>query len=616
MRITKVSIRRFRSFDTNGVDVTIPDTPHPICIVGQNNSGKSNFVDAILYAVGKFPCYDDTFTEDDFHMRDDSYPFHISVTVSPPLRSPNAFNTITDMPVLKLTASRPEGIGEVAHYCCDANGKPVFNPRSTTRSKTKHYSEEDRAILDAQQRGGAEPVRKYRNHLPVYYIDCVKIDRELKANRWSLLGRLITEIKKEFDDNNCLVEKSETVIEKHIGLSRHDVFDKAMRYLETNVLSTPKFKAFIGNVEKNLRSQLEISEDGFDVQLGPDSADYFFDNLQFFITNHTDKPRLPIGNMGNGFIALFVISVLRAILHDQTEGNIFILEEPETFQHEHFQEYFYRELCSIAQRNQVIYTTHSKKFINLFEPHTILHFRNPDHLHTQVCCDDAQGVDIPESIDGFSISNPHEFGKYLRTLEPNIGNIAFASKVLIVEGAHDVLAYRTVIEPTINLGLRNIAIVAAWGKDTISTLVQLCKKWGIPYFVIHDWDITACDRLEGPADDSNEVYKGLSSEEKAQYTKNCRIDAVAGTANVHCNRLKLETVLKIAKKSAASVFARVNGKTILDVKTDFPGFWPDRLEAFLSEPIKATPSPPMPPSPAKKKAPPSKPAKRQPPSTG
>ena len=89
-------------------------------------------------------------------------------------------------------------------------------------------------------------------------------------------------------------------------------------------------------------------------------------------------------------------------------------------------------------------------------------------------------MDFSGEVDGIQLSSPDDFAKYLRSLEPNLGNIAFSSRVVIVEGPHDILAYRTALSTATDLGLKNVAIVGAWGKDTIGTIVQVCAALRSP----------------------------------------------------------------------------------------------------------------------------------------
>jgi hypothetical protein len=584
MRISSVTIRNFRSFDENGVTLAIPEMKLPLSIIGHNNSGKTNFIKALLYGLAVRSVTNETFTLHDFHLRDASREIQIEIHVDPPLRSADIFNTIKPMPQLRLNATIEQGVSEVRHVCCGPDGKPVFNPKALKRSKTKKISEEDRELLNANLKKGSETVSRVRSQLPVFYIDCSNMEWQLRPTGFTLLGKVLTQIRREFDLDSSVMGTGDGVLESHRGKPRKSIFERALKYLDEHVLPTQSFTSLVSLIERVLKQQLEMESDEFSVHFGAPSPDYFFDNLTFFVTDHSEKPRLPITHMGNGFVALFVVALIRAIVREDEGGNVFIIEEPETFQHEHFQDYFYKVLCEVAQKNQVIYSTHSKKFVNVFAPETIVHFRNPRYLETVVTYQATQSVTYPENIDGFKLQSPDDFAKYMRTLEPNIGNVVFASKVLIVEGPLDLVAYRTVIETQVNIGLRNIAIVAAWGKDTIVTLVQLCKKYRIPYFVVHDWDLSdphlEVSEAPGP---KNKAYAKLDKDAKAQYTKNHRIRAEAGQEHVHQNKRNLEEVLGIPvkDKSAASVFAKVNGKSLAQVVKEFPGLIPQALLRLL-----------------------------------
>ena len=50
MYISKVNIRNFRSFDDKGITAVLKEGVN--AIIGENNSGKSSFVDAIRLALG------------------------------------------------------------------------------------------------------------------------------------------------------------------------------------------------------------------------------------------------------------------------------------------------------------------------------------------------------------------------------------------------------------------------------------------------------------------------------------------------------------------------------------------------------------------------------------
>lgn len=378
--------------------------------------------------------------------------------------------------------------------------------------------------------------------------------------------------KEEFNSPDSVMEDELGVVSSHIGKSKSEVYNQAIKYLENHVLPTAGFEQFLGAVESVLKEQLDIASDDFKLLLSPPDPGYFYDQLEFQIRESNESPRLPVLRNGMGFISLFVTALLRALVEADTGGNVFILEEPESFLHEHYQEYFYKVLCELASNNQVILTTHSKKFVNIFQPKSIIRIERNVGGGSRPIWSDLENLDEPEDIEGLTLDNPKDYPKYLRTLEPNLGNIAFSKRVIVVEGPHDVLAYRTVLERGVNLDLNNISIVAAWGKDPIITIVQFCNEFEIPVFVIHDSDI------------ENNVEGDLTPMQKAQVTKNEKIKKIVQNELLHQNIPNLEAVLGIplAEKSAVSVMSKLSGKTIDQVRSDFPEFLPLELLDFVN----------------------------------
>lgn len=586
MRISKIIVKNYRSFDTTGIEIDLPDLKVPFSIVGHNNSGKSNLINALSMCLGSKSFSRDSFSLNDYYLKQADEPILVEVHVDNPLKSSDAYNQVKEMPVFQLKVGYEEGVIDSSHYFCDENGKQIFNPRSIRRSKSKEYTDEDKEILKETQKQGAENVWKWKSKIPSYYIDTAFIQNQLKINNYTLLGKVISEVKKNFESETNVMVNKKGIVNSHVGKPRKEVFDTAMQYLEDFVLSTNNLESLILSIEEVIKKQLEIENDNISLKFGFPSTDSFFDNLTFYITDNPEKPKLPIDQMGKGFISLFVVALFRAILSTDKGGNIFIIEEPETFLHEHFQEYFYNVLSDLAEKNQVIYSTHSKKFVNVFEPKSVIKLRNIDYLKSEVVYKNSPSIEYPEKIDGFELSSPDDFSKYLRTLEPNLGNIIFASKVIIVEGPDDLLAYQTVLNEKVNFGLNNIAIVAAWGKDPITTIIQLCKRFEIPFFVIHDWDLDNSDldiTVRGAA--TNQSYSSLNPTEKGQYTKNHKIFKEAGDLEkIHHNKKKLETVLGItdAEKGAISVYEKLKDKSFENVKTDFPNLFDDKLLNFLN----------------------------------
>lgn len=119
--------------------------------------------------------------------------------------------------------------------------------------------------------------------------------------------------------------------------------------------------------------------------------------------------------------------------------------------------------------------------------------------------------------------------------------------------------------------------------------MQLCKRYEIPCFVIHDWDLDDFQiDVSAEPTDSNKSYTSLSSQEKAEYTKNHKIYSESDGTNLHCNKRNLETVLglSVSEKKPSNVYERVRGKDMKKIKSEFPGLLSDELLSFIGIPRK------------------------------
>ena len=68
IRIKSIKVKNYRSFGEMQ-EFNFPDIKKPISIVGYNNAGKSNLMNAILYCIQTKWVSIDTFSIDDFHTR-------------------------------------------------------------------------------------------------------------------------------------------------------------------------------------------------------------------------------------------------------------------------------------------------------------------------------------------------------------------------------------------------------------------------------------------------------------------------------------------------------------------------------------------------------------------
>ena len=263
MRIREVEIECFRSFGPDPALVRFPDEQHPIAIIGANNSGKTNLIAAILHATGLRSSYPSAFSDEDFFQADLSNQVDISVTIDPPLKSANAYSQITEMPRLRLRLFSDDGAIETKHDCCDENGKAIYNARAIKRKNSTVYTDEEKDVLTAYRRTGAERVHKWRSRIPVFYLGPETLGSDLRVNRYSLLGKVVDTFREEFLDPSSVMEQADGVVPDHVGKPRSDVYRRAMQYIEEHVIPTKGFRAFTDELEEVLREQLAIDDESF-----------------------------------------------------------------------------------------------------------------------------------------------------------------------------------------------------------------------------------------------------------------------------------------------------------------------------------------------------------------
>jgi len=567
MRFKEVTIKNYRSFNNEGINVEFPEIPYPISIVGYNNSGKSNIINGILNACGYKP-YGYHYSENDFYFKDVSKKAEVKLL----------FDEYFTVPTIY-----PEGSDKKCFGC----SLELKSEEDGSILGFTHALDEKLELIVTQERIKARAIpvtmSKHKEKLNLFYIDYQNLSKHLKISSSSLLGKAMEEIKKDFKKDTNLVKNV-----KEEDISRNDYFNKLLDFIENNLLKTPKFSEFISSLEDQVKKQLFLDSDSVNITFSLPKSDEIYDSMEFMLSDNKTKPPIPLEQLGEGFKALLIIAILRTLLKTDEGGKIILLEEPETYLHEHFQEYFYNILCELAKKNQVIYTTHSKKFVNIFIPESIIRVQNPEYLYSKIVQNKGPKIDYPEEVNGFKFSDPSQFPKYLRTLEPNIGNLIFANKVIIVEGPHDLLAYKYALSQVFNFEANNTAILAAWGKDPIISLIQLCQRYQIEFYVIHDWDLSNNDLDIYQEPKSYNKYALLPSEEKSQFTKNFKIASqINDRSKLHHNKLKLESVLRIkdSDKGAMSVFNALEKKNLKEIMTAFPEFINNSLLDFLQIPI-------------------------------
>ena len=582
IRINGIAISNYRSFGEKKT-IVFPkeDYKKPVAIVGYNNAGKTNLLNAILIGITEKYVNKDTFTINDFHNRD--------------------FNNIPSIMCGIDSSQERKPDGKIADLTGYHFLDIELDDNVIERAGVDSYKDWDKTEKNWQAFGASKFYK-------VFYINFHEIKKEISTKKTSwgnLTSFLAKHIKTIVDSDKKMLMKKNT-------------FKDEVRQSTENVLSKSDLNNFIERIQKNYAKNLR--NNGCSIEFGlPDYEDIFLE-MMFKIGLNGDKDNLiPIEHFGDGYISMFVMAVIQAIAETNLEDRcLFLFEEPESFLHENHQEYFYKMvLCGLAENNhQVIYTTHSDKMIDIFDTKGLIRLEfNETEKQTEVKYNKAtenfsSELVITEVENGELVDQVRDFNNYIKIIEPNLNKIIFSRKVLLVEGPNDLLVYREIIRRKVfeitndskyadtYLNFKNIAIIPHHGKITALVLIKLCKHLGIEYFVINDFDFN--ENLVSKLDYSTEsdlkaskfytteiasipLYnnKGESLSEKtkkAMITTNWKLLNEANADHIHFNIPKLESVIGYNKDDKDSIGI---WKSIEVIETFKEELMPAKLIEFL-----------------------------------
>lgn len=566
IRIHTVSVKNFRSFGERQ-DFVFPNADYkkPVAIVGYNNAGKTNLINAIKYGLYE-SVREDTFELKDFHNTKWENPpcfaLKFSADIGDDKILPN--QEFQNISMIKVDKSKIE----TAEDYCDCYSGNKFSKKWVIKQKS-----------------------------PIFYINFHNIKEETSTQKtsWgnlkSFLGRHIQKI-------------VETDSEMY---SKKEDFEKEVTTATDKVLKDSRLSYFVDIIQKNYTANLR--NDNCIVEFGlPNYEDIFLKMLFKIGLNGNTENLIPIDHFGDGFISMFVMAVIQSIAESNTEDKcLFLFEEPESFLHENHQEYFYKSvLCGLAEKgHQVIYTTHSDKMIDPFDTKGLIRLEMDEHNQTVKKYNDVGEFNYEQvDVETGELINYSKFNEFIKTIEPNLNRILFSKKVILVEGPNDVLVYKFAIgkkvlehfqndESITNknkyaetfLNFENISIVCHHGKTTALYLIELCKYFKVDYFVISDWDFEqdelSIDTINGF--NSLEELKAdlvyVNSGKKAMITNNWNLLKSAESEKIHFNIKKLENVIGYAPddKNSLGIWNILNSQefTITD------NLFPEKLKLFL-----------------------------------
>lgn len=160
------------------------------------------------------------------------------------------------------------------------------------------------------------------------------------------------------------------------------------------------------------------------------------------------------------------------------------IEEPELYIHPQLGKLFYDVLQEFGSKQQVIYSTHSPRFIDVYESQNIA-------LVTKTKTDGTKVMNC--DITAFVGLTDRKIFQGLTQLNTDVNELFFAKNVIVGEGPEDKIAITETCKKLNKIKVRteeiDITVVVANGKGNIPFFVRVLNAFKINYVVLHDTDL-------------------------------------------------------------------------------------------------------------------------------
>jgi len=487
LRISHLDVENFRSIRKLNASI-----PQYCALVGANNAGKTNIIEALHRILGRDWVTVANFSLDDVYSRDPNLDMRIAVTLDPPVQFSRFKNApTTEIPVLSFEYTRykvgqKKGEPRLEQRCLKTNGEPIqVLARAPKKGESHQYAPLPNIPGDV------------KDLIPLIYIGTKRSLRDqLPSSRYSVLRRLLDDIDRDFRNPRNTVKVKSGESEKEVG--RAERFQQLISRAVA-VLRTPEFEKMERSIKRHALTQL-----GFDPDTDSDELDLFFspfDSLDFYrslelIVREGDF-EIKATELGEGMQNALVIAMLQAFEERRKQGAIFLIEEPEMFLHPQKQRSLAKTLRHIAETNQVILTTHSPYFVSVPDYRSVLLVRKTD-----------QGTKAVQStLSKGAISEE----KLRKELDPERNELFFASRLLLVEGDSEKLAFPEYAKRLdLDLDRAGTSIVEVGGKRNLLDFARIALSFSIPTAILYDEDSSDFSNKQAKVEDEfNESLDAL-----------------------------------------------------------------------------------------------------------
>lgn len=496
------------------------------CIIGENNAGKSTFIQSLLLFIKgtkltKNDFFDlekdilitatiDEIAEKELEVLGEGHKEKLEKHIkNGSLKLARRYSkddytsklrNVTNIPVLAKyrkekidenfkgkKGSELKEVLEIIYHEIDLTDTPSITTQKAAKEVIEQYVDslpiEELVEEDIALESGFDNTIKALFPEPIYIPAVKDLSDEMKtkdsASFGKLLNILLDVIEEDLTDAKEVFEKLREKLNKTYDDDGNLISDERLekvRQIEETIQKN------LNETFKNVSIELEIPQPEIKTILS--SANITAD----------DGVKGPIDNKGDGFKRAITFSILRSYVElshtrewqredtsKQKDKFLFLFEEPELYLHPKAQNILFEALVLISKKHQMMVTTHSPLFFSADDTKTFIKIKKYD--------DGIKPFASALHIDLTDISRKDKF----QLISYETSNQAFfADKIVLVEGDSELIVLphiAKIIDSKYDFKNNSVSLVKINGKGSFKRYKDFFEKFDVKIYLITDLDI-------------------------------------------------------------------------------------------------------------------------------
>lgn len=387
MKFESISIKNFRIFENIEIGISNKNI-----FFGLNDIGKTNFLYALRYMFDK-DIRKNGFIDSDFHKKKTSEPIEITVVID--------MSDTSDADTQKLRAQL-KGALRSEHKKAYIRLTAKYTTQELNAMPEMFWGGDKENLCEIKQRGYRYDIDYVFN---VIYIDSyVDMQNLFKKNVKLLLKSENSKDNDTFDKIQRAVDKLNTNIASLSGVKQ---FEKKI---------TPEYQKFRSEkVSISVKSEIAVKG--------------LYSNIVPYIKQDDDENLYPTSGEGRKKLLSYSIYDLLSEENREQKINIFLVEEPENHLHKSLQIALSQILFADKKYQYLFVTTHSPFVLYNMDKVRLIRIFHGSSIYSA----------------SYFYKVPSTFEKNRKMLNRYISEAVFANKVLLVEGASELLLFERVL---------------------------------------------------------------------------------------------------------------------------------------------------------------------------